>query len=111
MSRARENARICPVRSIQFCDPDRLPTVSIAITTEPSNSIFMEGDTDDTITVDVTDTSETVALDNSVVLTVTLARRPYGHRHDGYRGGWICTVGTLTCTTTGTRRRRERFGH
>ena len=42
-----------------FVTPIIVPTVSIGITTEPSNSIFMEGDTTDTITLDVTDTSGT----------------------------------------------------
>jgi hypothetical protein len=52
--------------------PVVLPTASIAITTEPSNSIFDEGDTNDTITVDVTNTSSTVALPSNLTLNVTL---------------------------------------
>jgi MBG domain/Bacterial Ig-like domain (group 3)/Putative Ig domain len=79
--------------------PVVLPTASIAITTNPGNSIFNEGDTTDTITVDVTNTSSTVALPNNLTLAVTL---PDGltatAMADSSSGNWICTVGTLTCT-------------
>jgi len=79
--------------------PVVLPTASIAITTNPVNSIFDEGDTDDTITVDVTNTSSTVALPNNLTLTVTIpAGLTATAMADSSSGNWICTVGTLTCT-------------
>jgi hypothetical protein len=84
-----------------FVTPIIVPTVSIGITTEPSDSIFMEGDTTDTITLDVTDTSGTVALDNSVVLTAVLPTGLTATAMTDTAGAWLCTVGTLTCTTTG----------
>ncbi len=79
--------------------PVVLPTASITITTNPSSSIFNEGDTNDTVTVDVTNTSSTVALPNNLTLAITL---PAGltptAMADSSSGNWICTVGTLTCT-------------
>jgi sugar lactone lactonase YvrE len=79
--------------------PVVLPTASIAITTNPSNSIFDEGDSDDTITVDVTNTSSTVALPNNITLAVTLpAGLTATAMADTSSGSWVCTVGTLTCT-------------
>ncbi len=79
--------------------PVVLPTASIAITTNPGNSIFNEGDTDDTITVDVTNTSSTVALPNNLTLSVTLpAGLTATAMADSSSGNWVCTVGTLTCT-------------
>jgi hypothetical protein len=83
-----------------FVTPIIVPTVSIGITTTPSNSVFMEGDTADTVTVDVTDTSGTVALDNSVILSAVLPAGLIATSMTDTAGGWICTVGTLTCTTT-----------
>lgn len=85
-----------------FVTPIVLPTVSIAITTSPSDSIFMEGDTDDTITVDVTDTSETVALDANTVLTVTLPAGLTATAMADTATGWNCNANTLTCTRTTT---------
>ena len=81
--------------------PVVLPTASIAITTNPSNAVFNEGDTTDTITVDVTNTSSTVALPNTLTLAVTLpAGLTATAMADSSSGNWICTVGTLTCTNT-----------
>jgi sugar lactone lactonase YvrE len=85
-----------------FVVPIVLPTVSIAITTNPSDSVFMEGDTDDTITVAVTDTSETLALSNATALSVTLPAGLTATAMTDTDGGWICTVGTLSCTRTTT---------
>jgi hypothetical protein len=79
--------------------PVVLPTASIAITTNPANSIFNEGDANDTITVDVTNTSSTIALPNNLTLAVTLpAGLTATAMTDSSSGNWICTVGTLTCT-------------
>jgi hypothetical protein len=79
--------------------PVVLPTASIAITTDPNNSIFDEGDTNDTITVDVTNTSSTIALPNNLTLAVTLpAGLTATAMADSSSGNWVCTVSTLTCT-------------
>ena len=79
--------------------PVVLPTVSLDITTNPSNSIFNEGDTTDTVTVDVTNTSSSAALPNNMTLTVTLpAGLTATAMADSSSGNWVCTVGTLTCT-------------
>jgi hypothetical protein len=79
--------------------PVVLPTAELTITTNPSNSIFNEGDTSDTITVDVTNTSSTVALPNNLTLTVTLpAGLTATAMTDSTGGNWVCTVGTLSCT-------------
>ena len=85
-----------------FVVPIVLPTVSMAITTSPGDSVFEEGDTDDTITVAVTDTSETVALSNATTLRVTLPAGLTATSMTDTDGGWICTVGTLICTRTTT---------
>ena len=79
--------------------PVVLPTAALTITTNPSNSIFNEGDTSDTVTVDVTNTSSTVALPNNLTLSLTLpAGLTATAMTDSTGGNWVCTVGTLTCT-------------
>ncbi|MGB8539908.1 MAG: hypothetical protein WCD57_26020, partial [Acidobacteriaceae bacterium] len=79
--------------------PVVLPTANLTITTNPSNSVFDEGDTNDTITVDVTNSSSTVALPNNLTLSVTLpAGLTATAMADSSSGNWVCTVGTLTCT-------------
>lgn len=85
-----------------FVTPIVLPTASIAMTTSPSDSIFMEGDTDDTITVAVTNTSGTIALDANTVLTVVLPTGLTATAMADTATGWNCNVSTLTCTRTTT---------
>jgi hypothetical protein len=75
-----------------------VPTVSMGITTDPSS--FNEGDTADTIAVDVTNTSSTVALPSNTILTVTLPAGITATAMTDSTGGWSCTVATLTCTRT-----------
>lgn len=83
-----------------FVTPIVRPTVSIGITTSPSDSIFTEGDSSDTITVDVTDTSGTLPLDTNTVLAVTLPPGLTATAMVDTAMGWNCNVGTLTCTRT-----------
>ena len=83
-----------------FVIPVVSPTVSMTITTTPSNAIFQEGDTADTINVNVTNTSSTLALDNTIVLTVSVPSGLTPTAITDPTGGWICTLGTLTCTRT-----------
>jgi CSLREA domain-containing protein len=75
-----------------------VPTVSISITPDPSS--FNEGDTADTITVDVTNTSSTVPLPSNTILMLTLPAGITATAMTDSTGGWICTVATLTCTRT-----------
>ncbi len=83
-----------------FVIPVVSPTVSIAITTTPSTAIFQEGDTADGINVNVTNTSSTLALDNTIVLKVSVPSGLTPTAITDSTGGWICTLGTLTCTRT-----------
>jgi hypothetical protein len=85
-----------------FVVPIVLPTVSIAITTTPGDSIFMEGDSDDTVTLNVTNTSGTVALSSATVLNAALPAGLTAAAMTDTNGDWICTVGTLICTRTTT---------
>ncbi len=83
-----------------FVVPVVSPTVSIAVTTTPSTAIFQEGETADAINVNVTNTSSTLALDNMIVLTVSIPTGLTPTAITDPTGGWICTLGTLTCTRT-----------
>jgi hypothetical protein len=81
-----------------FVTPVVIPTLSIAF--NPSPLIVKQGDTADQVTIDVTNTSSTVAIYSSVVLTLQL---PYGLTATAVTdstGGWTCTVSSLTCTRT-----------
>jgi hypothetical protein len=78
------------------------PTASISITTEPVDGHFNEGDTTDTITADVTNTSSTVALPANTTFSITLPAGLTATAMTDPTGGWICTVGTLTCTRSTT---------
>ena len=78
------------------------PTASISIATDPANGQFKEGDTTDTITATVLNTSSSNPLPANTTFTMTL---PPGVTATAMTdstagGGWICTVGTLTCTRT-----------
>jgi Bacterial Ig-like domain (group 3)/MBG domain/Putative Ig domain/NHL repeat len=76
------------------------PTATISIATDPVNSQFKEGDTTDTITANVTNTSETIPLPANTTFTMTLPSGVTATAMTDPTGGWICTVGTLTCTRT-----------
>ena len=81
-----------------FVTPVVIPTLSFGFT--PSPLIVKQGDTADQVTVNVTNTSSTVAIYSSVVLTLQL---PYGLTATALTdptGGWTCTVSSLTCTRT-----------
>jgi hypothetical protein len=83
-----------------FVTPVVAPTVTVGFTNSPAT--FAQGDSADTITVNVTNTSlaGSTPLNASVVLTVGL---PAGLTATGMTdptGGWICIVSTLTCTRT-----------
>jgi hypothetical protein len=81
-----------------FVTPVIIPTLSIGF--NPSPLIVKAGDTADQVTVNVTNTSSTVEIYSSVVLTLQL---PYGLTATALTdptGGWTCTVTSLTCTRT-----------
>jgi Bacterial Ig-like domain (group 3)/MBG domain/Putative Ig domain/NHL repeat len=74
------------------------PTATISITPNPTE--FKEGDTGDTITANVTNTSSTVALPANTIFTILLPTGVTATAMTDPTGGWNCTVGTLTCTRT-----------
>ena len=78
------------------------PVVAPMVTQNYVNTptVFTQGDTGDTITDNVVNTSATVPLDASAVLTITLPPGETATALTDPTGGWICTVATLTCTRT-----------
>jgi hypothetical protein len=81
-----------------FITPQTPPTLTANISNSPTN--FFQGDTTDTVTVNVTNASSTSPANPSLSFTVTL---PTGVTAAAMQdasgtGGWLCTVSTLTCT-------------
>jgi len=76
------------------------PSATITITPNPTE--FKEGDTGDTVTANVSNTSETVPLPANTIFTITLPTGVTATSMVDPTGGWTCTVGTLTCTRTST---------
>ncbi len=81
-----------------FVTPVVVPTLSIGF--NPSPLIVKQGDTGDQVTVNVANTSSTVEIYSSVVLTLTLPANVTATSLVDSTGGWTCTLGTLTCTRT-----------
>jgi hypothetical protein len=79
-----------------FVTPVVVPTLSIAF--NPSPLIVKQGDSADQVTVNVTNTSSTVEIYSTVVLTLTLPSGLTATSLTDSTGGWICTLSTLTCT-------------
>jgi len=74
------------------------PTATVAVTNSPST--LREGDTADTVTINIADTSAT-ALTSSLTLTAVLPTGVTAASMAGGTGtGWACTSGTLQCTRT-----------
>lgn len=82
-----------------FVQPVVVPSLSVSFA--PSPAIVKQGDTDDTVTITTTDTSPTLAIDATAVLTITL---PAGMTATALTSakGWSCTLSTLRCTRTTT---------
>jgi hypothetical protein len=83
-----------------FISPDNPPTAAVTVTNAPTS--FSRGDTNDTVTVNVTNTSQSAPTNPSLVLTVS---RPVGLSVTSIAGanagtGWICALNLLTCTRT-----------
>jgi hypothetical protein len=81
-----------------FVQPVVVPTLTATFT--PSPLVVKQGDTADPVTVTATNTSTTVNIDSSAVLTITLPAYLTATSITDSTGGWICTLGTLTCTRT-----------
>ena len=81
-----------------FVTPVVVPTLSISFS--PSPLIVKQGDNADQVTVDVTNTSATTVVYSSAVLTLTLPTGLTATALTDSSGGWICTLGTLTCVRT-----------
>jgi hypothetical protein len=81
-----------------FVQPVVTPTISIAFA--PSPLTVKSGDTGDTLVVNVTNTSATTAIDSFVTLSFVPPPLVTITGIADATGGWICTVGTLSCTRT-----------
>jgi hypothetical protein len=81
-----------------FVTPVVVPTLSI--TFNPSPMIVKQGDTADQVTIDVTNTSASTQIYSSVVLSLQLPAALTATALTDSTGGWICTLGTLTCART-----------
>jgi hypothetical protein len=81
---------------VQVSNP---PTASISFANAPTT--FTQGDTADTITIDVTNTSTTTATNSTLtasVFSVPAGLTPASLAGVGGGTGWNCSVSTLTCT-------------
>jgi hypothetical protein len=78
-----------------FVTPVVVPTLSV--TFNPSPFVIKQGDSADEVTVDVTNTSSTAPVYSSAVLTLALPPGLTATALTDSTGGWICTLGTLTC--------------
>jgi hypothetical protein len=81
-----------------FVTPVVTPTLSIAF--NPSPMIVKQGDSADQVTVNVTNTSSTVEIYSSVILTLTLPSGLTATSLTDATGGWTCTLSPLSCTRT-----------
>ena len=79
-----------------FVQPVVVPTLNA--TFNPSPLVVKSGDTADQLTVSVTNTSTTTETDSSAVLSFTLPSQLTVTAMTDPSGGWICTVGTLSCS-------------
>lgn len=79
-----------------FVQPVVVPTINA--TFNPSPLVVKSGDTADQLTVNVINTSTTTETDSSAILTFTLPSQLTVTAMSDPTGGWICTVGTLSCS-------------
>ncbi|MFZ2023818.1 MAG: Ig-like domain-containing protein [Terracidiphilus sp.] len=78
-----------------FVQPVVAPTLAMAF--NPGPLILKQGDTAEQVTVNVTNTSTSNAVENSAILTFTLPQLMSVTAMTDSTGGWSCNVGTLTC--------------
>ncbi|MDR3723311.1 MAG: Ig-like domain repeat protein [Terracidiphilus sp.] len=81
-----------------FVQPVITPPLTISFS--PSPMIVNQGDTADQVTISAVNTSSSVAIDPSAVLTLTLPTGMTATTLADSTGGWSCTLSTLTCTRT-----------
>ena len=76
------------------------PTATISVSNSPS--AFVQGDSADNVTINVTDTTSTIATNPSLSVTAVLPTglAPYSMEGTNANTGWLCTAATLTCTRT-----------
>lgn len=79
-----------------FVQPVVVPTLNA--TFNPSPLVVKSGDTADQLTVNVINTSTTTETDSSAVINFTLPPQLTMTAMSDPTGGWICTVGTLSCS-------------
>jgi hypothetical protein len=79
-----------------FVQPVVVPTLSMEF--NPGPLIVKSGDTSEQVTVNVTNTSSSNAIESSAILTFTLPQLMTATAMTDSTGGWVCNVGTLTCT-------------
>jgi hypothetical protein len=80
-----------------FVQPVVVPTLDLTFV--PSPMVVNQGDAADQVTITATNTSSSVAIDPSAVLTVVLpaGMTPTALTDTSTTGGWVCTLATLTC--------------
>lgn len=78
--------------------PDVPPTIILGFANTPPT--FIQGDPADTIAIDITNTSTTTPTNPSLTATFTVPAGITAEQLVGSNAGtgWICTLGTLTCT-------------
>jgi hypothetical protein len=81
-----------------FVQPVITPSLSIVFS--PSPMVVNQGDSGDQVTIDITNTSSSVDIDASAVLTLSLPTGITATALSDATGGWICTLNTLRCTRT-----------
>ena len=81
-----------------FVTPVVVPELTIAFS--PSPLIVKQGDSADQVTINVTNTSASYPVYSSAVLTIAPPAGLTITAITDSSGGWICTVGALTCTRT-----------
>jgi Bacterial Ig-like domain (group 3) len=79
-----------------FVQPVVVPTLSMEF--NPGPLIVKSGDTSEQVAVNVTNTSSSNAIESSAILTFTLPQLMTAAAMTDSTGGWVCNVGTLTCT-------------
>jgi Bacterial Ig-like domain (group 3)/Domain of unknown function DUF11 len=79
---------------------DAPPTATISVANSPA--AFVQGDSADTITITVTNTTPTIATNPSLSVTAVLPAGLTAVSMEGTNtgSGWLCTAATLTCTRT-----------
>jgi hypothetical protein len=81
-----------------FVTPVIVPTLGIVF--NPSPLVVNQGDAADQVTIQVTNTSTTTAIDSTPMMTITLPTGLTPTSLTDVAGNWSCTLSTLTCIRT-----------